>query len=152
LTAFFIFTLSLLVNLVVLLDILRPTLLRSFFGSEETLRVTSPDGKVDAVIIHVSAPATVEDTTEVYIVPQGQSVIGKFGDDYQRVFQGHALSGLTVTWPEDRFLEVHYTFGVIYFFKNHITYHFDPNERLYVVQIREIPKNESPLPYRFHYP
>jgi hypothetical protein len=142
-------------NIIMYIELARAELIGGFSifkGHEEKSRITSPDGRVDAVVMFSPAPATAEDLTDVFIVPKGQAVTWTMGIHQHRVFQGYYIDALDVQWSTDRLLTIEYSQGVICIFKNCIDLSYDLGEErpyAYTYEIKEICQNASALPDDF---
>ena len=82
----------------------------------EEMRVTSPNGKLDAVMIRESyGGAAGGFEWYVFIVPKGESAPG---DDSHALFQAGELSGERLVWSQPHLLEIHYDLAEIEQFRN----------------------------------
>ena len=123
-------------------------LLEAIIGSmgrfEESRRWTSPDGKVDAVLMHYDAGATTSLFESVYIVPIGKKVT-KFDKNWRKcapVFMADYMKDRKIYWLRDKVLEIQYEKARIHSFKNFtMPLREDYN---YVVEIRETPLISPP--------
>lgn len=86
---------------------------RTSTDGKEIARVTSPDGRVDAIVIEVRTGATVPTPTELYISPKGAKPIL---DDL--VLRGDHFENVSVRWESDKLLELSYSAARIYRFSN----------------------------------
>jgi hypothetical protein len=86
---------------------------RTSTDGEEILRVTSPDGRVDAVLIEVPTGATVPTPTELYVTPKGSKPVT--GD---LVLRADHVDKAGVTWDSERLLAFSYESARIYRFSN----------------------------------
>jgi hypothetical protein len=142
-------------NILMYMELRRAELIGSFSvfkAHQESLRLTSPDGKVDAVVMFSPAPATAEDLTDVFIVPKAQAIAWTMGSHHYRVFQGYYIDALDVEWATDRVLTIEYGQGVICTFKNCIDLSYDLGEErpyAYTYEVKEICQNASALPCDF---
>jgi hypothetical protein len=113
---------------------------------KEASRITSPDGKVDAVDMHSHAGAATRYKEMVYVVPAGQ-VISK--TDFRRnkripVFKSYYSEGKKIHWVRDKRLEIQYETAEVLAFRNSVSpFSQDVN---YEVEIRQTPLRESSLP------
>lgn len=109
-----------------------------YFPTQEIARVTSPDAKIDAVVIEQGGPATNSFSYDVYLVSKGASIPER--DD--SVFTADkAEQGIRVRWLADRHLRTEYVRADIYHFTN-FWYHpdtIDGSPPLYEVRISESP-------------
>lgn len=83
-------------------------------SSKETSRATSPDGRVDAVVVERDCGATTRVATRVQLVPKGREVSGDKG----LVFVADELAGFELRWIEQSKLELRYTAARIFQFTN----------------------------------
>ena len=109
-------------------------------GGNEVARASSPDGKVDAVLVTHDTGATVPTPTELYITSKG----AKPRSD-ERVLRAEHVRDATLTWQADRLLELSYGTARIYTFKN---VWFSPavDNYEYRVEIKLRPTAERSLP------
>ena len=85
---------------------------------EEAYRITSPDGKVDAVGMYYDAGATTSRIEMVYIVPAGNAIT-KMDMKLQRcvpVFTADHIEGKNISWLRDKLLEIKYETARITYF------------------------------------
>ena len=86
----------------------------------EKYRVTSPDSKVDAVLMLYDAGATTLGTLYLYIVPSGKQ-ISKWENSLcfeEPVFTAKYTENTKIQWQNNRDLTVHYKEDVIHHFQN----------------------------------
>jgi hypothetical protein len=102
----------------------------------EVSRVTSSDGKVDAILVRGNVDATVPTPYELYIAPKGGKPIG------QPVMRGDKFDSLKVAWREPRFLELHYSKGRVFSFTN-FWQSADLENWTYIVELRLKPDGEA---------
>ncbi len=105
--------------------------------TEEIVRFTSPDGRVDAIILTSDAGATTATAHEVYIAPRGTTK----RDLKHPVFTADYVMGLKVKWIESKHLEVQYQSARIFHFTN-FWQSADVDYYEYEVKIEE--KEQSP--------
>ncbi len=80
---------------------------------EEVERVTSPDNKVDAVIIKKNYGATASFIYDIYIVPKGKKVdLGK------PEFRADHVEKLSLNWSQNKLLQIKYKNARIFHFSN----------------------------------
>jgi hypothetical protein len=84
-------------------------------GKEEIARTTSPDGKVDAVMIRDNCGAPCSFGYSVFIVPRGQ---GAATDLKQNVFTADDMVGERLVWKQQHLVAVGYDRARIYNFRN----------------------------------
>lgn len=97
----------------------------------EVIRLPSPDGKVDAVLIQRDAGAMTYAQYLIYVVPNNQ----KPTEDSTAIFNAKRLFDEKISWHGDRELLIQYTKGDIYHFQNFV-YPFSKKPE-YVVRIIE---------------
>lgn len=101
------------------------------FQGEETHRVRSPDGRVDAVVIAGSVDATTPTVHRLHIVPAEQPI----DRDAALLLSADHVEGLAISWRRDRFLDLHYSEGRIFAFSN-FWQSPDIDDWSYVVELR----------------
>lgn len=79
-------------------------------------RITSPDGKLDAVYVQAAAGTMSSGNSLVYIVPKGR--VPK--DKDKAVFHGKRTYDLAVSWEADRNLLIQYDKSEIKHFQSYI--------------------------------
>ena len=114
---------------------------------EET-RVTSPDGRFDAVITREASPGGVLGSLywNVFIVPKGAAAPK---DDKHTLFTADVLRGEKLVWTQKHLLDIHYDFAEIDEFRNN----WGENEVHdrgwrkgdYLVEVRLMPSSEFSL-------
>src|SRR3972149_10351772 len=118
--------LSLSLNVLFLFILIAPIiysyLVASYFEQKEILRISSPDNKVDAVIIEVDGGAINPLIHAIYVVEKGEDIFWKKDYCYEMVFQGSSLGNLNIRWVEDQFLEIHHSSGHVDYFKDNIDF------------------------------
>ncbi|MEK8018109.1 MAG: hypothetical protein VSS75_014640 [Candidatus Parabeggiatoa sp.] len=80
---------------------------------EEMARISSPDFRVDAILIRANAGATTSFVFEVYIVQSGDVPTE---DDL--LFRGDKMEGLKLRWVQSKLLTIQYEQGRIFHFSN----------------------------------
>jgi hypothetical protein len=110
-------------------------IIESYFKQKEILRISSPDGKVDAVIIEVNGGATNDLILDVFVVPKGKSIVSKMDDCYWRVLQGRFSQNLNIKWATPKLLEISNAFGYVDYFKNNLSFSIEPDLPVYEVDI-----------------
>jgi hypothetical protein len=119
----------------------------AFSASSELMRVTSPNGRLDAVLVsYIYGPAAGSGAdSNVYIVPKGAPVHIKAG---REVFSADPMTGGQLVWKREHLLEIHYDIAEIHGFRNLWGLHEVENvgnsgERDYEVEIRLMPTSDS---------
>jgi len=102
-------------------------------------RISSPDGRVEAVWIKVDGGATVDFSYNLFVVPVG----GKPKNGTQ-ILVADRVKNLTVKWREPKRLEVIYDAARIFNFFN-FWHDRDLDNYGYIVEIRLVPNNPSQL-------
>jgi hypothetical protein len=108
---------------------------------KELKRITSPDGRVDAILAKVeidSSNSNIPSSYAIYLVPADKGLDLQSLYPNQKVFYATRIDNLEFVWREPKFLEVKYTNGDIFEFKNNWIL-----EKDYFVEIRIIPRSES---------
>ena len=100
---------------------------------KEVSRVTSPDGKVDSVVIKIDCGATTSESYNVFIVGNGMAV-----KESDLVFQADHMEDISISWREPPLLIVKYTKARIFQFRNFWSSK-DVDDFNHVVEIHEIP-------------
>jgi hypothetical protein len=130
-----------------------PAQLPSLAGSwvyKEVMRITSPDGRVDAVVVSGDGGATTSLVYSVYLVPVGGKV--ERGERDGSNFDADHFKGFGVSWKESRILEIKYDEARILDFRNY-WYSREVDDFNYVVEVVLAPtRAESSLPARDHFP
>lgn len=114
----------------------------------ELKRVTSPDGKVDAILAQVITDSLSADGFAVYLAPAGRKLDLQSIDFDRKVFYANRIDDLELVWREPKFLEIRYTRGDIFDFRNNWWLRQDPSPndiytQPYIVEVRIVPRNES---------
>lgn len=107
----------------------------------ELKRVTSPDGRVDAVLAEIEVDATFSNIPKgyaIYLVAAGGRLNLQSLYPDQKVFYADRIVELEFTWKDTEFLEISYAHGDIDEFKNN--WILDKDCR---VEIRIVPKSAS---------
>ena len=96
--------------------LLRPVSHSDASGGEEEMRVTSPDGLLDAVMVREMRGGAVGGIDwRVFIVRKGNPV----PDNWRSVvFRSDKLNGEKLVWRQPHLLEIHYDFADINHFHN----------------------------------
>lgn len=133
--------LSLFLNVVFFFILIAPFIysysIANYFVQKEILRISSPDNKVDAVVIEVDGGAINPIIHAIYVVEKGEDVFWKKGYCYDKVFQGSSIGGLKIKWVyEGQLLEIHHSYGHVDYFKDNIEFLMDQDSRVYEVDIR----------------
>jgi hypothetical protein len=115
--------------------------------SSELMRVTSPNGQWDAVLItYIYGPAAGGGVdSNVYIVPKGGPVSIKKGNE---IFSADPMTGAQLIWKRDHLLEIHYDIAYIHQFRNlwgsyEVEDVGSTGERDYEIEIRLVPASVS---------
>ncbi len=80
---------------------------------EEMARISSPDFRVDAILIRANAGATTSFVFEVYIVQSGDVLT-----EEHLLFRGDKMEGLKLRWVQSKLLTIQYEQGQIFHFSN----------------------------------
>jgi hypothetical protein len=107
--------------------------------SEELWRVTSPDSKVDAVLIRTGGPATVGFSYKLFVVLRGAHP-RKSGE----LLLADRVKNATAVWQKPKKLELHYDEARIYSFSN-FWHSKDIDDFKYVVEVLLVPTSPSQL-------
>jgi hypothetical protein len=106
----------------------------------EAVRVTSPDGKLDAVLIEDNSGGTLGGIFWcLYVVPKGE---GAPKDDTKRLFYADELTMGAVVWKKAHLIEIHYDKASIMHFRNVST---TSENGLEYVELRLVPSSEYSL-------
>jgi hypothetical protein len=81
----------------------------------EIMRVTSPDGTVDAVAERIDCGALCSSNFAVSIVPKGGAALS---DPVQQVFIADDMVNAKIVWKESHLLEIAYDRAFIHSFRN----------------------------------
>lgn len=98
----------------------------------ELLRVTSPDNRVDAILMRMNCGATTDYSYKVYIVPKTAST-----EKSNPVFVADKLDGELIEWSSPKHLLIEYRQARIFNFTN-FWQSRDVDNFNYVVSIREV--------------
>ncbi|MHC4394794.1 MAG: hypothetical protein ACYS1A_03995 [Planctomycetota bacterium] len=107
---------------------------------QEVLRLKSPDGRVDAVVINADAGATTSVASLLYILPTEATVND---EKDEAIFIADHINGLNIVWSANKLLEIQYEKARIFQFCNH-ELPFGDKDVGYVVEIRETPLTSPP--------
>lgn len=102
----------------------------------ERARVTSPDGKLQAIVAERSSGATVATPVELYVVPSNGTLSG------EPLLVGDRFANLRPVWKGPNFLEVQYDKGRVFKFTN-FWQPSNPEQFQFVVEIRLKPSTDS---------
>lgn len=105
---------------------------------KELKRVTSPDGAVDAVLAEVEIDELNPNGSAVYLVAAGQEIDLRSIHPDRKFFYATRIDSLELVWREPKFLEIRYTHGDIFEFRNN----WQPIKD-YNVEIRIVPQSAS---------
>jgi hypothetical protein len=103
----------------------------------ELKRVTSPDGAVDAILARVETDSLSADGFAVYLASSGKELDLQSLNFDRKVFYANRIDDLELVWREPKFLEIRYSRGDIFDFRNNWWLRSD-----YIVEIRIVPKSE----------
>jgi hypothetical protein len=119
----------------------------SYSNKTEEMRVTSPDGQFDAVLVtYIYGPAAGGGVdSNVYIVRKGAPTFYKTG---REVFSADPMTCGKLVWKRDHLLEIHYDIANIHKFRNTWGSHEIENvgsagERNFEVEIQLVPSSDS---------
>jgi hypothetical protein len=107
-------------------------------AGNELQRKTSPDQRVDAVLVSKAVDATVATTLELYVVAHGQSWSGA-----SPLLRGDKFEGVDLIWRGRR-LDIPYKKGRIFLFTNFWNSAAVENFK-YVVEVRLLPESDSTI-------
>ena len=106
----------------------------------ETMRITSPDGKLDALLVEDTSGGAISGVFwYVYVVPKGSAVPE---DATKRLFFADELSKGAIAWSKPRLVEIHYDKASIMQFRNIST---ASENGLEYVELRLVPASEYSL-------
>ena len=106
----------------------------------EAMRSTSPDGKLDAVLLEDTSGGTLGGVFwSVYVVPKGSAVPK---DALKRLFFADELTKGAIAWSKPHLLEIHYDKASIMQFRNIST---KSETGLEYVELRLVPSSEYSL-------
>jgi hypothetical protein len=106
----------------------------------EDMRVTSPDGKLDAVLIEDSSGGALGGIFwYLYVVPKGQPVPN---DATKQLFFADELTRGSVVWNRAHLIEIHYDKASIMHFRNIST---TSDNGIEYVELRLVPSSEYSL-------
>ena len=111
---------------------------------EETSRITSPDGVVEAVAVTGNCGATTPISLSTYIVPSGtpyDATDPRFQSDYS-LFSVDHFDGFDMHWDQPRLLVLHYKIARIFKFTNFWSSAQIENHR-YLVELRLAPESND---------
>lgn len=106
-------------------------------AQREVSRLTSPDNKVDAVLVERNVGATTSYSYHVYIVPKGTKV--KRGHEK---FIADKVSHIKIEWLQSKLLQISYEQARIFHYSNFWQSREVDNFE-YIVEIRLKPTTES---------
>ncbi|MEJ7849024.1 MAG: hypothetical protein WKF92_13145 [Pyrinomonadaceae bacterium] len=109
---------------------------------KELKRVTSPDGRVDAILAEIevdSSNSNIPKGYAIYLVPVGEELELQSIYPNQIVFYATRITDLEFFWRNKEFLEISYTQGNIFEFRNN--WYF--GKELFV-EIRIVPSKPAP--------
>jgi hypothetical protein len=109
-------------------------------GDTEAMRVNSPDGKLDAVLVEDSSGGALGGVFwSVYVVPKGRTIPT---DTTARLFSADELTKGTIVWNEPHLIEIHYDKASIMQFRNVSTTSENGFE---YVELRLVPSSDYSL-------
>jgi hypothetical protein len=106
---------------------------------KEISRITSPDSKIDCVLVERNCGATTCYAYSVFLVPKGGTL-----RKAQPVYRADHISDLNVRWQTAKMLDIRYKEARIFHFTN-FWQSGDVNDFRYVVEIREIASSPHAL-------
>lgn len=119
----------------------------AFSKSSELMRITSPNGQLDAVLVtYIYGPAAGGGVdSNVYIVPKGARVHIKAG---REIFSADPMTRGQLVWKREHLLEIHYDIADIHSFRNLWGLHEvedvgSKGERDFDVEIQLMPASDS---------
>jgi len=113
---------------------------------EETERIKSPDGVVDAVLVEGNGGATTSFNYAVFIVPSGTKFEEKseWFERQRSLFSADHQKDLQLAWSKPKVLEIRYEKARIFKFSNF--WHTQEVQNFeYVVELKLMPSGESSL-------
>jgi hypothetical protein len=120
---------------------------KTFSKSAEQLRVASPNGQLDAVLIVDAYGGAVGGGVDsnVYIVRKGAPVYDRAGTE---VFRADPMAGGKLVWKRDHLLEIHYKIAYIHSFRNvwglyEVENVGSTGEHDYEVELQLVPESDS---------
>ena len=106
----------------------------------ERVRVTSPDGRLDAVLIEEEWGGAVGGFFwDVYVLPRGKTAPR---DSKKSLFSADELTGEQIVWNKPHLIEIHYSKARIMHFRNISTVNENGSE---YVELRLVPISEYSL-------
>jgi hypothetical protein len=108
---------------------------------KELERVTSPNGRIDAILAEIevdSSNSNIPKGYAIYLVPLGKDLDLQSIYPTQKSFYANRIADLKFEWRDPEFLEIRYTHGDIFEFKNN--WILDKDCR---VEIRIVPQSAS---------
>jgi hypothetical protein len=132
---------------------------RTFAKLSEQQRITSPNGRFDAVLVtDAYGPAAGGGVdSDVYIVEKGSPIRARPGSE---IFSADPMTGAQLVWKRDHLLEIHYDIANIHRFRNvwglyEIENVGSTGERDFEIEIQLMPVSDSSaltLDGSFRYP
>ena len=123
----------------------RSLMTESFTGAHtgddtEAMRITSPDGKVDALLVEDTGGGALGGVFwYLYVVPRGNAVPK---DATKRLFFADELTKGAIVWSKPHLLEIHYDKASIMQFRNFST---ENENGLEYVELRLVPSSERSI-------
>lgn len=106
----------------------------------ESIRVTSPDGRLDAVLVEDSSGGALGGVFwYLYVVPKAKTVPS---DTTKQLFVADELTKVSVVWENAHLIEIHYDKASIMHFRNISTRYENGVE---YVELRLVPSSEYSL-------
>jgi hypothetical protein len=106
-------------------------------GDTEAMRVSSPDGKLDAVLVEDSSGGALGGVFwYVYVVPKGKAAPK---GETTRLFFADELTKGTIVWSKPHLVEIHYDKASIMHFRNIST---TSENGLEYVELRLVPSSD----------
>lgn len=105
---------------------------------KELKRITSPGGRVDAILAEIEIDSLNPNGYAVYLVPAGKRLDLQSRFPNRKVFYANRVTGLELAWKDREFLDISYAHGDIFEFQNN--WILDKECR---VEIRIVPQSAS---------
>jgi hypothetical protein len=115
----------------------------SLCEDKELLRITSPNNKIDAVMIRRNCGATTAYSYRIYLVYRGERVPkGWINEKSGLIFVADHVEGESIQWIESNLLEIKYKRARIFEFKNF--WYLGNSDNIDVIEVREISLTPPP--------
>ena len=102
---------------------------------EEITRKSSPDGKVDAVVLKINTHSTTPYSYRLYIVPKDKKV----QNIENELFLANRVDELLINWEANKLLEINYKNARIFHFSN-FWHSKEVDNFKYIVELKLHPK------------